>query len=761
MKRAFSWWGSGRGAGRSRLALPSLLGVEMLENRCVPTTITPTTFADGVLGSGSLRDAVLQFNADTGTQDDTIQLAAGTYSLTIQNVGGHHETAGLTGDLNLTRISHHWIIQGAGPSTIIDASQLHDRVFDIVTAGAHVVFNNVVIQGGLAEDDGSNGALAGSTDALGAGILNNGGDVTLENVVLQNNVARGGDTVALSAPGHNANGGAIYSTGGGLTIWGATISNNQAIGGGGGHNYYHGIGGYGGRASGGGLYATGGPLSISDSMIATNRATGGRGGDGTDYIYGSTGNGGSGGTGQAGGLYVNGGFLTIESSSIASNQGTGGLPGAYGNSDGEARGGGVYNDGTLTVSSSTLSGNSVNSRDYGADGGGIYNSGTLMVTGSTLSGNSAIVGRPGAQGGGIDNAGTLTVSNSILSGNTSNDHGGGVYNFGTLTVTDSTLSGNSATFGGGISNFGTLTVTGSTLSANSANISVFSDGGGIYNGGRLTVTSSTLSGNSAWSGGGIDTIGTQTVTLANVTFNANRALYINGNGGGLYVSPFGGTAAPVLHNTLIAGNFRGATGTTRDDVSGALDPSGNYNLIGDGTGMTGLSNGVNGNQVGSANTPIDPLLGPLQDNGGPTKTNALLAGSPAVNAGDPTQLGVPDQRGVIRSGGVNIGAYQASASAFVVTVSGAVTAGTPFDVTVQAVDDFGQVAFGYQGTVTFRVTDLDPAVMLPTDYTFTADDQGTHTFTGEFTLITPGMWMLTAVDLANGLSQDVMVTVDT
>jgi hypothetical protein len=95
-----------------------------------------------------------------------------------------------------------------------------------------------------------------------------------------------------------------------------------------------------------------------------------------------------------------------------------------------------------------------------------------------------------------------------------------------------------------------------------------------------------------------------------------------------------------------------------------------------------------------------------------------------------------------------------------VTMPVTVASGTPFDVTVQAVDVFGQVAFGYRGTVTFSVTDPDPAVVLPADYTFTADDQGTHTFTGEFTLITPGMWTLTAADLFNGLTQDVMLTVN-
>src|SRR5262245_31743045 len=94
---AFSWWRSGRGSGHSRAVSRSLLCLEILENRCLPTTITPTTFADGGLGSGSLRDAVLQFNADSGSADDTIQLQAGTYALTIRNTGGHHETAGLTG----------------------------------------------------------------------------------------------------------------------------------------------------------------------------------------------------------------------------------------------------------------------------------------------------------------------------------------------------------------------------------------------------------------------------------------------------------------------------------------------------------------------------------------------------------------------------------------------------------------------------------------------------------------------------------------
>ena len=153
-------------------------------------------------------------------------------------------------------------------------------------------------------------------------------------------------------------------------------------------------------------------------------------------------------------------------------------------------GGGIYNDpGNLTLSNSTLSGNSA----Y-LGGGGVANLGMLTLTNITLSGNSTTRG----YGGGIGNyyGSTLTLTNSTLSGNSAVDYGGGIFNLGTLTVTNSTLSGNSATnSGGGIFNDGTLTVINSTLSGNSAT----DYGGGIYNyySSTLTLTNSTLSGNSA------------------------------------------------------------------------------------------------------------------------------------------------------------------------------------------------------------------------------------------------------------------------
>jgi hypothetical protein len=354
-------------------------------------------------------------------------------------------------------------------------------------------------------------------------------------------------------------------------------------------------------------------------------------------------------------------------------------------------GGGILNAGTLTVSNSTLSNNTASNGVNGGDGGGIYNTGTLTLNDSTLSDDMAVAAGPafGFHGG------------------------GGIYNDGTLTLSNSTLSGNSATgdtgiicytFGGGIYNRGTLTLTNSSLSGNSATNSFnygVSYGGGIYNDGTLTLSNSTLSGNTAT--------------------NACGGIY---NGGTLHA-----------RNTIIAGN----TAPTTPDLYGNLGSQG-HNVIGNDSGASGF--------LASDLRNVNPRLGPLQDNGGPTQTMALLAGSPALDAGDPAQLGVADQRGVLRSGGVNIGAYQASATAFLVTAPALATAGTAFDLTVQAVDPFRQPAVGYTGTVHFSST--DGQATLPGDYTFTGGDAGLHTFTGGVTLKTAGRQTVTAADTATG-----------
>ncbi|NOX53028.1 MAG: S8 family serine peptidase, partial [Planctomycetes bacterium] len=234
---------------------------------------------------------------------------------------------------------------------------------------------------------------------------------------------------------------------------------------------------------------------------------------------------------------------------------------------------------------------------------------------------------------------------------TGEDDGAGVYNAGQLTISDSELRSNrteGSGQGGGVYNEGVLVIERSLLAENqSAN-----DGGGLLSatGGTANIVNSTFSGNTAAAaGGGIRNAGD--LTLLNVTVALNTA---TGTGGGV-----ANTGSVSLKNTLIARN----TATSGDpDVSGAFTSQGN-NLIGVRGSATGLADGVIGDLVGSAQTPRDPQIGPLQDNGGPTPTHALLPGSPALNAGSNVGAPATDQRNVARpqdpsDGTVDIGAFE-------------------------------------------------------------------------------------------------------
>jgi predicted outer membrane repeat protein len=242
--------------------------------------------------------------------------------------------------------------------------------------------------------------------------------------------------------------------------------------------------------------------------------------------------------------------------------------------------------------------------------------------------------------GATNDATVATIAGLTIADGSALD-GGGINNGATLTVTNTTFSGNSATyFGGGIYNGGTLTVTNSTFSGNSAPDLA---GGGIENEGMLTVTNSTFSGNSAPEGGGIDNEPGTTATVTNSTFSGNSATYF---GGGVY-SLLG---ALTLANTIIAGN----SAPQGPDVAGHVTSSG-YNLIGNSSDAEGF--------VATDLLGVNPLLGPLQNNGGPTETMALLPGSPAIDAGFaalvPSGINT-DQRGAPRGvyGGVDIGAFE-------------------------------------------------------------------------------------------------------
>ena len=178
------------------------------------------------------------------------------------------------------------------------------------------------------------------------------------------------------------------------------------------------------------------------------------------------------------------------------------------------------------------------------------------------------------------------------------------------------------------------TLTNCTVSGNSAG-----DSGGGISAGTATLTNCTVSGNSAGTNGG--GIFATTATLLNCTIVENIA----NNGGG--VSHNGGGTLSV-RNTIIALNLVGFAGAG-PDVFGSFTSQG-HNLIGDATGSTGFTNGVNGDIVGTAENPIDPSSARSQNNGGQTKTHALKAGSPAIDAGDNANVPATDQRGSGRAG---------------------------------------------------------------------------------------------------------------
>ena len=166
-----------------------------------------------------------------------------------------------------------------------------------------------------------------------------------------------------------------------------------------------------------------------------------------------------------------------------------------------AFGGGIYNEGTLTVNSSTISGNTAADSFGYAYGGGIYSFGTLVINNSTLSGNFASASFKSAAGGAIYSTGALAINNSTLNGNGASGHlgggGGGIaIATGTAKISNSTLSGNGAIGGGGgISNAGTVTINNSTLSGNVTRNS--SGGGGISNVGTATLQNSIVANNTS------------------------------------------------------------------------------------------------------------------------------------------------------------------------------------------------------------------------------------------------------------------------
>ena len=232
---------------------------------------------------------------------------------------------------------------------------------------------------------------------------------------------------------------------------------------------------------------------------------------------------------------------------------------------------------------------------------------SAAVTGATISGLTIQNGLS-STGSGINNSGVLTLTNDTIInngaiGNFANYDGGGIYNSGTMTIIDSTIAGNASFF----------------------------NGGGIFNTGSLTMRESTVTGNAAFtSGGGIDNFGTLSLTNDTIAYNIGWGNYsfVPFNGGGV-----ANNGTMTMDNCIVTGN-------NNSDITGTY--TGSFNLIG--AAATGLSTS-------------------LANNGGETPTLALLPGSSAIAAGNPTLAGSLSQNAVISTPIVDVGAFQYSTQA--------------------------------------------------------------------------------------------------
>jgi hypothetical protein len=352
--------------------------------------------------------------------------------------------------------------------------------------------------------------------------------------------------------------------------------------------------------------------------------------------------------------------------------------------------------------------------------------GLTIANGTVVGANATDVGSPGdAHGGGILNAGTVALRNCIIRGNTARGGdgsvsavaggtgaGGGIYNSGTLTVTACELDGNSAAGGNGGMLFSDRGYSGGS-----------GIGGGIFNNelGSIFLTNCTLTSNSALGGpggstkhpgiggdgfgGGILTQGSN-CAVDHCTLAGNRAqggqggtdILQTSSGGAGGSASAGGIGAPIRRFTskssIVAGNTavggsggspNGADGGSAcPDIDGGATSQG-FNLI----GTTNCSSGwIASDLTGTIALPLDPLLGPLQNNGGPTKTLALLPGSAAIDAGNSGGTAI-DQRGYSRpydrassmngpgSDGSDIGAFELQLIVDVDLTGGGVVVKTP------------------------------------------------------------------------------------
>lgn len=644
----------------SRSLLASAVACGLAVPACAgAATITVTTTADAVAvdGACSLREAVSAANTNTAVAGagecvageavatDRIVVPAGTYR---RSIGGGRENANATGDLDVTSPLE---IAGAGnTATVIDAAGL-DRVVDVLSAGRPVRISDLTLTGGVAPSGTPgtptpSGADRHGGDGESGGGIRLVGVVTLERVrVVGNTGGAGGDGADVAQP--TASGGAPGQVGGG---------------------------GVGGGAGTGGIAAAG-ELTLSFSEVSGNTGgAGGAGGDGRGGgasggitpAEGGAGLGGGGGHGGSGGIDA-GGQVTIRDSVITGNRAGAGGPGGTG-TGGDAGGGGAGADGGDGTGGAG---------GEGGDGGGVRVVGNVVIERTTIASNVTGSGGTGGSGRGGLRSGDAESGAGVGGSGGIGGSGGGIAKFNptALSVRNLTITGNATAGGGG--------------------------GGGGGFGITLGPDSAGGQGGGGGAGGGIFTDGTGATTASFLTITANGA---GGPGGTGNFGTLGGAGAAGPIGTPGAGAGSAVTSDAPLSLAASIisgNSCGGVSLISDG--------GANLVQAatGCPGAPGDARLGALAGNGGTPPTQALPAGSPALDR-FPAGAGCPatDARGALRPGGTgcDAGAFELSPPLATTGEASPSDTGAVLQATVQTRGLPGSVTFEFGTTEAYGST---------------------------------------------------------
>jgi hypothetical protein len=478
--------------------------------------------------------------------------------------------------------------------------------------------------------------------------IDSGVNLTLSNLTLTGGYSIGAaGSSSGDAPGNGgpAFAGAVYNSAGVLTAVDCVLSNNEAIGGRGGNGHFPVPAGVGGPGSGGCIYNANGQVFATNCILTGNAALGGAPGT-NNSGYTPQGLNGSGGA-----IYSSGGSVLLVNCMIVNND--------------AAPGWGLYDQESSYTAGS-------------AYGGGIYNAGGMLtILGSDLSSNLSALVAPEyyspAFGGGIyQSSGSLSMANCLIQGNTS--HGGDGFFYGGLNyATDGLAEGGGICLAGGSASISNSTFAGN-MASGGENGSAY--GGAIYNAASLQAVNCTVAGNVLTGGvvvlgsgsgddaggGGLCNAGLGFAVLTELTLANNNVQAGSGGQSGEPATASGGgiestnAASLVLRNTILCSN-------SPSDFSGLLEDDGN-NLASDSSPPFTAPGSIEG---------VDPLLGPLTNNGGPTPTMALLPGSPAIGAANPAYVTATDQRGVLRPQGpsADIGAFEVGTLPSILNFAGA------------------------------------------------------------------------------------------